>query len=105
MKLYKSLNFKIMNEKRMGVFLSVVGGLLMIPLVAMQFTNEVNWKFGDFVVMGLLLSGTALMLELILSNIKATKHRILFCAAAILTFVLVWMELAVGIFGTRFAGS
>ena len=29
--------------------------LLLIPLVAMQFTREVDWTAGDFLVMGVLL--------------------------------------------------
>src|ERR1041385_1445087 len=32
--------------------------MLMVPLVAMQFTGEVNWSTGDFIVMGVLLFGT-----------------------------------------------
>ncbi len=46
--------------KRLTVWAVVIALILMIPLVAMQFTNEVNWDLFDFVVMGALLFGVAL---------------------------------------------
>ena len=76
----------------------------MLPL-AMQFTNEVNWDLRDFVVMGVLLLGTGLMCELVLRKVKQTQHRVAICAALVVALFLVWAELAVGIFGTPFAGS
>jgi hypothetical protein len=38
--------------------------ILMLPLVAMQITDEVDWSLADFVVGGVLLGGTGLLLEL-----------------------------------------
>jgi hypothetical protein len=37
--------------------------ILLVPLVAMQITDEVNWSLGDFVFAGALLGGTGLLLE------------------------------------------
>lgn len=85
--------------------LSFAAGLLLIPLVAMQFSDEVDWKGFDFLVMGVLLVGTALVCEFILKNVYKKATRIALCLAAVGILVLVWMELAVGIFGTPFAGS
>ncbi len=79
--------------------------LLSVPLIAMQFTNEVQWTVSDFVVAGILLLGAGLVLELILRTIKKTAFRILTIAILLLVFLLIWAELAVGIFGTPFAGS
>ena len=86
------------------IILAVVGVLLLIPLVAMQFTTEVNWSGFDFLVMGVLLIGTGLLCELVLRKVTKTNHRILLCMAVVGVFLLVWAELAVGIFGTPFAG-
>ncbi len=71
----------------------------------MQFTNEVNWSLFDFVIMGALLLGTGLMCELVLRKVKKIKYRIAICGALLAVLVLIWLELAVGIFGTPFAGS
>jgi len=94
-----------MKNKRLKIILATAGILLLIPLIAMQFTNEVNWKPGDFVIMGILLFGTGLLCELVMRRVKNTKNRIVICAAVLLVFFLIWAELAVGVFGTPFAGS
>ncbi len=94
-----------MKNTRLGIIISVVGVLLLIPLVAMQFTDEVNWDVFDFIIMGIMLLGTGLLLELVLRKVKTLKNRILICGAILLGFFLIWAELAVGIFGTPFAGS
>lgn len=94
-----------MKNKRLMIILVAVGVLLLIPLVAMQFTNEVNWSGFDFLVMGVLLLGTGLICELVLRKVKKRTNRLVLCLAVLGIFILVWMELAVGIFGTPFAGS
>lgn len=95
----------INKNKRIITILLSIGLLLFIPLVAMQFTHEVNWTFADFAVMGVLLTGTGLMCELVLRKVPKLKHRILLCVSLLITLLLVWAELAVGIFGSPFAGS
>ncbi len=92
------------NKRLIGVLLTVPA-LLLIPLIAMQFTNEVDWKLFDFIVMGVLLTGTGLMCELVLRKVKNIEHRVAICGGILLVFFLIWAELAVGIFGTPFAGS
>jgi hypothetical protein len=79
--------------------------LLLIPLIAMQFSSEVNWKVSDFIVMGLLLLGVGLASELVLRRVKQAKYRVLLGAAVLVVFLLLWAELAVGIFDSPFAGS
>lgn len=94
-----------MKNTRLEIILSVVGVLLLIPLVAMQFTDEVDWDVRDFIIMGVLLLGTGLLLELVLRKVKSLKNKILIGGAILLGFFLIWAELAVGIFGTPLAGS
>ena len=94
-----------MQNKRLTGIVLAVAILLLIPLIAMQFTSEVDWKPFDFIVMGILLLGTGLLCELVIRNVKRTRHRIIICGALLATFFLVWAELAVGIFGSPFAGS
>lgn len=92
------------NKRLIGIVLAVAF-LLLVPLIAMQFTDEVDWSPFDFIVMGVLLLGTGLVCELILRKVKTLKYRIALCGAILLVFFLIWAELAVGIFGTPFAGS
>jgi hypothetical protein len=79
--------------------------LLTIPAIAMVFTTEVNWTAFDFVVGGVLLVGTGLICEIALRVLKKTSHRVVACAVILAVLFVVWAELAVGIFGTPFAGS
>ena len=79
--------------------------LLLIPLVAMQFTTEVRWTVSDFLVAGFMLLGTGILLEIILKQVKKRPYRRLLIALLLVLFLLAWAELAVGIFGTPFAGS
>lgn len=95
----------IKNNKRLIGILIAIGILLLIPLIAMQFTDEVNWTLYDFIVMGFLLIGTGLLCELVIRKVNKNYLRISLCFVLLLIFFLIWAELAVGIFGTPFAGQ
>ena len=89
-------------------FLRVVLGtaaILLVPLVAMQFTREVNWTAVDFVVAAVLLAGTGMLFELAKAKLRSRKSRLIAVAAIGFCFLFVWAELAVGIVGSPFAGS
>ncbi len=90
---------------RLAAIVASVGVLLLIPAVAMQLTDEVKWGPFDFLVAGFLLLATGLMCEMALRFITTWPYRIAACAALLIGLFLVWAELAVGIFGTPFAGS
>ena len=94
-----------MKNKRLIIILMAIAIILLIPLIAMQFTNEVNWTSSDFIMMGVLLSGTGLLSEFVMRKVKSIDNRILIIGAILLVFILIWAELAVGIFGTPIAGS
>ena len=85
--------------------LYIVGTILLIPFIAMQLTNEVNWSLFDFIIMGAMLTITGLLGEIIFKKVKKYKHRVILYVVVAITFLLIWAELAVGIFGTPFAGS
>ena len=72
--------------------------LLATPLVAMQFTSEVDWSVGDFLVIGSLLAVLGLLLEGAARVARTPRNRAILMFAAVIGFLLVWAELAVGIF-------
>ncbi|MRR22336.1 hypothetical protein EG830_05075 [bacterium] len=94
-----------MKNKRLIIILAAMSVLLLIPFIAMQFTDEVDWSIRDFAIMGVMLYGTGLLCELVLRKVKSVQNRILICGAVVIAFLLIWAELAVGIFGTPLAGS
>jgi hypothetical protein len=84
-------------KKRLLFWAIAITALLMIPLVAMQFTNEVQWSFGDFVMMGSILFGIGLAYELIARKSEKTKYRVAFGIGLFGAFLLFWVNGAVGI--------
>lgn len=94
-----------MKNTRLTFILGTILGLLLIPLVAMQFTDEVDWDLFDFTIMGILLLITGLSIEFVLRSFKRIQERVLISGAILFVFFLVWAELAVGIFGSPWAGS
>ena len=95
----------ITQKNRLHILLLSVALLLLIPFLAMQFTNQVDWSPFDFLVIGILLTCTGLTIELVLRKVSKYKHRLVLCGTLLILFFLAWAELAVGIFGTPFAGS
>ncbi len=94
----------IIKNKRLIIILLTSVILLLLPLIAMQFTDEVNWTPFDFVVAGALLLGTGLICELAIRKIHKIKYRIAICVFLLVVLLLIWAELAVGIFGTPLSG-
>ena len=84
--------------RRLSAWAIIVGIILMIPLVAMQFTDEVAWTLLDFVTAGSLLFGSALVYELATRNMITTKYRVAVGVAVMAALLYLWAELAVGIF-------
>lgn len=101
----KNSKYMATQNKRLIFIIAAIPTLLLIPFIAMQFNNSVNWKTLDFVIMGVLLLVISLVCEFILRKVKSTKGRILICGIVLLAFLIIWAELAVGILGTPFAGS
>ncbi|MFC0679386.1 hypothetical protein ACFFGH_16240 [Lysobacter korlensis] len=75
--------------------------LLMLPAVAMQFTNEVNWDETDFIVVGMLLAAACGIYELGARLSRNTWYRAAFGVAIVTAFMLVWLNLAVGVIGNE----
>jgi hypothetical protein len=87
------------NKRSVGILIAVAV-LLLIPVI-----GGFPWSRIDFVIAGLLLLGTGLAIEIALRLVKTTAYRVAVCVAILLVLFLVWTELAVGLFRTRFAGS
>jgi hypothetical protein len=90
----------IISQNSVFGWIAVATGiLLLIPLIAMQFTNDVSWDIFDFAVMGILLFGTSSLFVLVSRKVPRKYWSVigaLFAAA----FLYLWAELAVGIFTT-----
>lgn len=72
--------------------------LLALPALAMRFTTEVDWGREDFLVFGAMLLLACVACELAVRLIAGRTGRCVAIAAIGIAFLLVWAELAVGIF-------
>ncbi|MGB1263827.1 MAG: hypothetical protein ACPG52_13025 [Cognaticolwellia sp.] len=93
MKAMMSNNPLVKSFLYLGFFITIV---LAIPLVAMQFTDAVNWDKYDFIAMACLLCffGSLIIFTLRFSK----KNSILIAGIWLASFLYLWAELAVGIF-------
>ncbi|WP_228517536.1 hypothetical protein [Aliidiomarina indica] len=89
----------ILSNRVFGWIALATGLLLLIPLVAMQITHEVNWDLTDFIVMGSLIFVTASVFILVARRLPR-KHWGFIGVGFLVLFVYLWAELAVGIFTT-----
>jgi len=71
--------------------------ILSIPLIAMQFTDEVRWGLADFVVMSILLFGMGSIFVYV-ARVLPRKYRLLVGLSFVLVTLYIWAELAVGVF-------
>ncbi len=88
------------------IFRIVIGAvlILLVPLVAMLVSDEVKWDWFDFAVIGTLLIGTGFLYELITARVNE-RYRAAVAVVLVAALLLVWAELAVGVFGSPVAGS
>jgi hypothetical protein len=92
-----------MKKKDLLVVATITALILSIPLIAMQFTEEVDWNIADFILMGTLIFITGMGIGFALKT--KNKYRYIIVGVILLGFLMLWAEMAVGIFGSPIAGS
>jgi hypothetical protein len=93
------------GDERLWNILRIVGWsmaaiLLLLPLVAMLFTDEVNWSASDFLIAIGLLGGTGLLCELAIRRSHDNSYRTGVLLALAAMFLLIWSNTAVGFVGS-----
>jgi hypothetical protein len=73
--------------------------MLLLPLFAMQVTGEVDWDVADFAILAAMLGGVGGTYELAARKSANTAYRAAVGIALVAVFILIWMNLAVGIIG------
>lgn len=85
------------------------GGLavvLALPALAMFVGAEgVEWTAPDFLAVGGLMALLGSAIEMAVRFLRSWPRRFAAIIGAVVVFMAIWVELAVGVFGTPFAGS
>lgn len=79
--------------------------LLAVAFFCNLFVEGFDWSLPDFMIAGFLLFGTAFVINLVVNSKKTFLFKLIICGIVLLVLMLIWAELAVGIFGSPFAGS
>lgn len=75
--------------------------ILLLPLVAMQFSDEVRWTASDFIVMGALIGSVGLSLEFLMRQSDSLSYRLGAALGHFAFFLTIWVNLAVGMIGSE----
>jgi hypothetical protein len=97
----KNITFIIMQNKNIIRITLATAFILLLPLLAMQFTDEVVWDLTDFAVGGALLFGAGLTYELVARKTCNIAYRAAVGVAVAATLIVVWVNLAVGLIGSE----
>ncbi|GCC50101.1 hypothetical protein SanaruYs_03160 [Chryseotalea sanaruensis] len=93
------MNTHVNLSKPLMIVALVTGIILLVPLIVMQYTTEVNWGVGDFIVMGILLFGTGAAFVILTAYSYNAIHKVAMVFAIGATFLMIWSNLAVGLIG------
>lgn len=77
---------------------SLAGAMLLVPLIAMQFTSDVAWTLGDFLFFGALIGMIGAGYE-VLARRGGGLYRLGAAVALAAAFLMIWANAAVGIIG------
>ena len=93
--------------KKQNIIRSVLAAelVLLVPLLAMLFSDEVDWGPADFTIVGILLAGVGIAYQLVVNGVKNNSRQAAVGIVLSAAMILIWIELAVGLFGSPFAGS
>ncbi|HEY8383035.1 MAG TPA: hypothetical protein VIL09_12885 [Microvirga sp.] len=79
----------------------MAAGLLLLPLAAMAITDEMVWDAADFAILAVMLLAACGAHELVVRLTGSKAFRAAVGVAVVAAFILVWINLAVGIIGSE----
>lgn len=86
------------EQARRVIMWAGIAALLLLPLLAMQFTKEVTWTPADFASAAVLLGGAGAIYEVAAWRTRNPRRRKIIGAAIIAAVAVIWAQGAVGIF-------
>jgi hypothetical protein len=85
----------------MVVWASAAAAILLVPLIGMQLSDDVDWGLFDFLLMGALLAAVAIPYELAARTNVSGAYRAGLGLTLVSAFLLIWINGAVGVIGSE----
>lgn len=95
----------ITQKQKTTIIFAVPALLLAAAFIGNLLIKDWNWSPFDFLVGTVMLFGTAFFINLVILSKKSFPSKVLISFVILMIVCLVWIELAVGIFGSPLAGS
>ncbi len=76
---------------------ALLGGLLLLPAIAMVFTDEVRWTGADFIAAASIFAVVGCAIELIVRFVDQSVLRMALVCGVILAALAIWADGAIGI--------
>lgn len=96
----------MITTKQKSTFIFAVPALLLsAAFLGNLFVEGWDWSPFDFIIAAVLLFGTAFFVNLVVNSKKEFFSKLMICVGILAALMLIWAELAIGIFGSPFAGS
>ena len=94
-----------MPKKNVILIVTIILFLLCIPLIAMQFSDGVQWDIIDFIIAASILLVTGFIIEFVIRKISNSNYRLLIILVILLLMILTFIEIGVGIFDSPISGD
>lgn len=96
----------MMTKQQKTALIFAIPSLLMVAaFVANNFAEGFNWTVSDFLIAAFLLFGTASFIYMIVNSKLSVRAKTMISIVIVLILMVIWVEMAVGLFGSPIAGS
>lgn len=94
-----------MPKKNVILIVTIILFLLCIPLISMQFSDDVQWDIIDFIIAASILLVTGFIIEFVIRKISNSNYRLFVILAILLLMILTFIEIGVGILDSPLSGN
>ena len=70
-----------------------------------SLNNDFNWTLGDYLMALFLIGGMIAMIYAVHKKVRRSKYSYLAIIAVMIITLVIWIDLAVGLFGLPWSGS
>lgn len=93
------------KQQKTALVFAIPSLLMVVAFISNNFVEGFNWTGSDFLIAAILLFGTASFIYMIVSSKLSVRAKTIISIVIIHILMIIWVEMAVGLFGSPIAGS